>query len=53
MGDAAALGAGAPPARADVSVGRIFREFLVIGAISFGGAVPYLRGRLVEKRGWV
>ena len=40
-------------ARADVSVARIFREFLVIGAISFGGAVPYLRGRLVEKDGWV
>ena len=40
-------------AGADVSVARIFREFLVIGAISFGGAVPYLRGRLVEKDGWV
>lgn len=40
-------------ARAKVSIGRIFLEFLIIGAISFGGAVPYLRGRLVEAEGWV
>ncbi|MCI4677991.1 chromate transporter [Rhodoblastus acidophilus] len=40
-------------ARPAVSVARIFREFLIIGAISFGGAVPYLRGRLVETEGWV
>jgi chromate transporter len=39
--------------RRDVSVARIFREFLIIGAISFGGAVPYLRGRLVEAEGWI
>jgi chromate transporter len=36
-----------------VSVGAIFREFLVIGATSFGGVVPYLRGRLVVKRRWL
>jgi chromate transporter len=39
--------------RADVSVAAIFREFLVIGATSFGGVVPYLRGRLVVKRRWL
>jgi chromate transporter len=40
-----------PPA--DVSVADIFREFLIIGATSFGGVVPYLRGRLVVKRRWL
>jgi chromate transporter len=38
---------------ATVSVGRIFLEFLVIGAISFGGVVPYLRDNLVAKRQWL
>jgi chromate transporter len=50
MSETAKQGAEAAPA---VSVARIFREFLIIGAISFGGAVPYLRGRLVETEGWV
>jgi chromate transporter len=36
-----------------VSVARIFWAFLIIGAVSFGGAVPYLRGRLVEAEGWI
>jgi chromate transporter len=36
-----------------VSVMRIFRAFLIIGAISFGGAVPYLRGRLVDTEAWL
>jgi chromate transporter len=40
-----------PPAQ--VSVGQIFLEFLIIGATSFGGVVPYLRGSLVTKRHWV
>src|SRR5271167_3386147 len=40
-----------PPAK--VSVGQIFLEFLIIGATSFGGVVPYLRGSLVTKRHWV
>ncbi len=35
------------------SVGEIFLEFLLIGATSFGGAVPYLRNNLVTKRRWV
>jgi chromate transporter len=43
-------GAAGPPA---VSLGAIFREFLLIGATSFGGVVPYLRGRLVVKRRWL
>jgi chromate transporter len=41
----------APKAR--VSAGRIFHEFLMIGATSFGGVVPYLRDRLVARRQWV
>ncbi len=51
--------AGAVPAAATapptpkVSVGQIFLEFLIIGATSFGGVVPYLRGSLVTKRHWV
>jgi chromate transporter len=43
----------AAPAGAQVSIADIFREFLVIGATSFGGVVPYLRGRLVVKRRWL
>ena len=40
-------------AQAGGSVGHIFLEFLIIGATSFGGVVPYLRGSLVTKRHWV
>jgi len=40
-------------ASAEVSIGGIFLEFLIIGATSFGGVVPYLRGSLVTKRHWV
>jgi chromate transporter len=40
-------------ALAGVSIGQIFLEFLIIGATSFGGVVPYLRGSLVIKRHWV
>src|SRR5271166_137253 len=43
----------AAPAIADVSIGQIFLEFLIIGITSFGGVVPYLRGSLVTKRHWV
>ena len=38
---------------AEASIGQIFLEFLLIGATSFGGVVPYLRGSLVTKRHWV
>src|SRR5271170_5628663 len=42
------------PAKAGaVSVWEIFLEFLIIGATSFGGAVPYLRGSLVTKQHWL
>jgi len=37
------------PERA-VSVWDIFVEFLIIGATSFGGVVPYLRAALVSNR---
>ncbi len=38
---------------AEVSILQIFLEFLIIGATSFGGVVPYLRGSLVTKRHWI
>jgi chromate transporter len=39
---------------APISIGAIFREFLLIGATSFGGGVvAYLRNGLVRKRGWL
>jgi chromate transporter len=38
---------------AEVSISQIFLEFLIIGATSFGGVVPYLHGSLVTKRHWV
>ena len=41
------------PAVAQVSIAQIFLEFLIIGATSFGGVIPYLRGSLVTKRGWI
>ena len=37
----------------EVSISQIFLEFLIIGATSFGGVVPYLRGSLVTKRQWI
>jgi len=40
-----------PPA--SVSAWEIFLQFLIIGATSFGGVVPYLRDRLVVKSKWV
>ena len=44
----------APPAGVKkVSLAQIFLAFLTIGATSFGGAVPYLRNALVERRGWL
>lgn len=43
----------AAPVATEVSIGQIFLEFLIIGATSFGGVVPYLRGSLVTKRHWV
>jgi chromate transporter len=45
--------AGVAPAIAEASIGQIFLEFLIIGATSFGGVVPYLRGSLVTKRHWI
>lgn len=46
LADTAAAGAA-------VSIWDIFVEFLIIGATSFGGVVPYLRTALVGKRNWV
>jgi chromate transporter len=42
----------APPVQ--VTLGEIFRAFLLIGATSFGGGVmAYLRSSLVDKHGWI
>jgi chromate transporter len=40
-------------AREKTTVLDIFLEFLIIGATSFGGVVPYLRNSLMSKRHWV
>jgi chromate transporter len=40
-------------ARAKVTVFDVFLQFLIIGATSFGGVVPYLRENLVSKNHWV
>ena len=57
MGDAAVRPASQPAdaalPSATASIWEIFLEFLIIGATSFGGVVPYLRGSLVTKRQWV
>lgn len=43
----------ASTAPAEVPILQIFLEFLIIGATSFGGVVPYLRGSLVTKNHWI
>jgi chromate transporter len=40
-------------AQVEVSILKVFLEFLIIGATSFGGVVPYLRRSLVTKRHWI
>ncbi|GAU85942.1 chromate transporter [Bosea sp. BIWAKO-01] len=44
---------GTAPAVGVVSLGAIFWAFLIIGATSFGGVVPYLREHLVTRRKWL
>lgn len=41
------------PNATSLPVRDIFLAFLVIGATSFGGAVPYLREHLVARRKWL
>jgi chromate transporter len=57
MSDAAAKPAVQPSetaaAKPAASIWDIFQQFLMIGATSFGGVVPYLRDRLVTKTGWI
>ena len=48
---AAGISVGGP--RSGPGVGQIFLEFLIIGATSFGGVVPYLRDSLVTRRQWL
>ena len=40
-------------ARGKVTVFDVFLQFLIIGATSFGGVVPYLRENLITKNHWV
>jgi chromate transporter len=40
-------------AKPEVSLGQIFVQFLIIGATSFGGVVPYLHRSLVTRRHWI
>jgi chromate transporter len=47
------LEADAEAAPARVAISQILLEFLIIGATSFGGVVPYLRASLVTKRQWL
>lgn len=52
MSDAPVTGTPTPPA--DVTLGEIFRAFLLIGVTSFGGGVvAYLRSSLVGKHRWL
>src|SRR6266567_1889272 len=52
MSDGVRAGGPAPPVK--VTLGEIFRAFLLIGATSFGGGVmAYLRNSLVDKHGWI
>ena len=45
---------GEPAPPGEVTLGGIFRAFLLIGATSFGGGVmAYLRSSLVEKHRWI
>jgi chromate transporter len=45
---------GDPGSPGNVTLGEIFRAFLVIGATSFGGGVlAYLRHALVDTRRWI
>lgn len=45
---------GDPAQPGEVTLGEIFRAFLLIGATSFGGGVmAYLRHALVDKRRWI
>jgi chromate transporter len=57
MSDAAAKPAMQPAGVASsapsASVWDVFLQFLIIGATSFGGVVPYLRDRLVVKAKWI
>jgi chromate transporter len=40
-------------AREKATVFDVFLQFLIIGATSFGGVVPYLRENLITKNHWV
>jgi chromate transporter len=40
------------PAR-HATLGQVFWQFLIIGATSFGGPIPYLRRQLVTKLNWL
>ena len=42
-----------PPASQRVSIGALFRGFLIVGVSGFGGVMPYAHRMLVERRCWL
>jgi len=38
---------------APMTRGRLFRVFLLMGVVSFGGVLPFARRALVEQEGWL
>ena len=43
----------APAAAAPPTIGALFRGFLALGLMGFGGVLPLARDMLVERRGWL
>ena len=42
-----------PPVAPHVSVGALFRAFLIVGVSGFGGVMPFAHRMLVERRRWL
>jgi len=43
----------APPVSPNVSIGALFRAFLLVGVSGFGGVMPFAHRMLVERRRWL
>ena len=42
-----------PPVSPHVSIGALFRGFLIVGVSGFGGVMPFAHRMLVERRRWL
>jgi len=42
-----------PPVSPRVSIGALFRGFLIVGVSGFGGVMPFAHRMLVERRRWL